>query len=44
MILGRRFFVSPSDSVAVISANARVIPFFAAGLKVSEPRSGLARW
>jgi phosphoglucomutase len=35
MILGKRFFVTPSDSVAVIAANAAAIPFFAAagGLK-----------
>lgn len=29
MILGGRFFVTPSDSVAVIAANSRAIPFFA---------------
>lgn len=34
MILGKRFFVSPSDSVAVIAANATSIPFFQDGLKV----------
>ena len=28
MILGARFFVTPSDSVAVIAANASAIPFF----------------
>jgi len=28
MILGARFFVTPSDSVAVIAANARFIPYF----------------
>jgi len=35
MILGGRFFVTPSDSVAVIAAHADAIPFFAAagGLK-----------
>jgi phosphoglucomutase len=35
MILGKRFFVTPSDSVAVIAANAEAIPFFASkgGLK-----------
>ncbi|RYR37564.1 hypothetical protein Ahy_A09g042444 isoform B [Arachis hypogaea] len=38
MILGRRFFVTPSDSVAVIAANAReAIPYFKDGVK------GLAR-
>ena len=35
MILGTQFFVTPSDSLAVIAANADKIPFFAAqgGLK-----------
>ena len=35
MILGRQFFVTPSDSLAVIAANADDIPFFrnAGGLK-----------
>jgi phosphoglucomutase len=37
MILGRAFFVNPSDSVAVIAANAAAIPYFRGGLK------GLAR-
>jgi len=38
MILGRRFFVTPSDSVAIIAANAReCIPYFKGGIK------GLAR-
>ncbi|CAN6485172.1 unnamed protein product [Victoria cruziana] len=38
MILGRRFFVTPSDSVAIIAANAQAaIPYFADGVK------GLAR-
>lgn len=38
MILGRRFFVTPSDSVAIIAANAQeVIPYFQGGIK------GLAR-
>jgi phosphoglucomutase len=37
MILGRAFFVNPSDSVAVIAANASAIPYFRSGLK------GLAR-
>jgi len=31
MILGRQFFVSPSDSLAMICANAEVIPYFARG-------------
>ena len=35
MILGRSFFVTPSDSVAVIAANAReVIPYFKNSVKV----------
>ncbi|KAH1230773.1 Phosphoglucomutase, chloroplastic [Glycine max] len=35
MILGRSFFVTPSDSVAVIAANAReAIPYFKNGVKV----------
>ena len=35
MVLGRRFFVTPSDSVAMIAANAQqCIPYFSSGLKV----------
>ncbi|CAG9464436.1 unnamed protein product [Pedinophyceae sp. YPF-701] len=38
MILGKRFFVTPSDSVAIIAANAQAcIPYFKDGVK------GLAR-
>ncbi|XP_021727267.1 phosphoglucomutase, cytoplasmic [Chenopodium quinoa] len=34
MILGKRFFVTPSDSVAIIAANAvEAIPYFSGGLK-----------
>lgn len=35
MVLGRRFFVTPSDSVAIIAANASSIPYFSrqGGLK-----------
>lgn len=33
MILGKRFFVTPSDSLAVIAANAHLIPAYRAGLK-----------
>ncbi|XP_043695537.1 phosphoglucomutase, cytoplasmic [Telopea speciosissima] len=34
MVLGKRFFVTPSDSVAIIAANAvQAIPYFSAGLK-----------
>ena len=32
MILGQRFFVTPSDSLAVIAANARCAPGYARGL------------
>ena len=32
MILGRNFFVSPSDSLAVLAANARLVPGYAEGL------------
>ena len=32
MVLGRQFFVTPSDSVAIIAANAtRSIPYFQSG-------------
>ncbi|RLN97299.1 hypothetical protein BBJ28_00016168 [Nothophytophthora sp. Chile5] len=43
MILGSRFFVTPSDSLAIIAANASVIPFFENGLRGvarSMPTSG----
>ncbi|CAM8948138.1 hypothetical protein QQ045_017382 [Rhodiola kirilowii] len=34
MVLGKRFFVTPSDSVAIIAANAvESIPYFSSGLK-----------
>jgi len=33
MILGRRFFVTPSDSLAVLAANATLCPGYAGGLK-----------
>lgn len=33
MILGANFFVTPSDSLAVLAANATLVPGFAAGLK-----------
>ncbi|XP_078444416.1 phosphoglucomutase, cytoplasmic 1-like [Wolffia australiana] len=34
MVLGKRFFVTPSDSVAIIAANAvQAIPYFSSGLK-----------
>lgn len=34
MILGNHFFITPSDSVAMIAANADAIPYFKTGLKV----------
>jgi len=45
MILGRRFFVTPSDSVAILAAHADVIPFFRdqgglKGVARSMPTSG----
>ena len=45
MILGRQFFVTPSDSLAVMAAHAHLVPFFAqqGGLKSvarSMPTSG----
>lgn len=37
MILGRNFFITPSDSVAMIAANAQdTIPYFKSGIKVSR--------
>jgi phosphoglucomutase len=33
MILGRRFYVTPSDSLAVLAANAHLVPGYARGLK-----------
>jgi phosphoglucomutase len=33
MILGRRFFVTPSDSLAVLAANATMAPGYARGIK-----------
>ena len=33
MILGRRFFVTPSDSLAVMAANAHLVPGYARGLR-----------
>ena len=43
MILGKQWFVSPSDSLAIIAANAGCIPYFKEGLKGcarSMPTSG----
>jgi len=47
MVLGKSFFVTPSDSLALIAANAHCIPYFrdAGGLKTiarSMPTSGAA--
>lgn len=33
MIVGRRFIVTPSDSLAVLAANAQLVPGYAKGLK-----------
>ena len=41
MVLGRKFFVTPSDSVAMIAANAQqCIPYFAAGSRSACPSVG----
>jgi len=43
MILGRHFFVTPSDSIAVIAANSKLIPYLSkglAGVSRSMPTSG----
>ena len=32
MILGRRFFVTPSDSLAILAANAHLVPGYSSGL------------
>jgi phosphoglucomutase len=43
MIVGRQFIVTPSDSLAVLAANATLVPGYAAGLKGvarSMPTSG----
>lgn len=37
MILGRKFFVTPSDSLAILAANAHLVPAYKAGL------AGIAR-
>jgi phosphoglucomutase len=33
MVLGRRFYVTPSDSLAVLAANAHLVPGYSRGLK-----------
>lgn len=44
MILGKNFFVTPSDSIAIIAANAKAIPYLRdggiAGVSRSMPTSG----
>ncbi len=43
MILGKNFFVTPSDSIAIITANYKSIPFIASGISGaarSMPTSG----
>ncbi len=43
MILGKNFFVTPSDSLAVLAANATIVPAYAngiAGVARSMPTSG----
>ena len=43
MFLGKGFFVSPSDSIAVIAANHKCIPYMAGGISGaarSMPTSG----
>lgn len=43
MILGNSFFVTPSDSLAIIVANHKLIPYFSKGIKGvarSMPTSG----
>ena len=43
MVLGKNFFVTPSDSVAIITANHMRIPYLSAGIKGaarSMPTSG----
>ena len=45
MILGARFFVTPSDSLAIMAANATLVPGYAggiAGIARSMPTSGAA--
>ena len=32
MVLGKRFFVTPSDSLAILAANARLVPGYAKGI------------
>ena len=44
MVLGSSFFVTPSDSVAIIAANAQqAIPYFKDGLKASSDMTHIAR-
>jgi phosphoglucomutase len=32
MVLGRKFFVTPSDSLAILAANAKLVPAYSAGI------------
>lgn len=41
MILGSNFFITPSDSVAMIAANYKSIPYFKGGLKVWKTQPSL---
>lgn len=34
MVIGKQWFISPSDSLAIVAANATVIPYFKDGVKV----------
>lgn len=44
MILGKGFFVTPSDSVAVIAANAQeAIPYFKNGPKVCNSHASFLK-
>ncbi len=44
MVLGKKFFITPSDSLALIAANAQhVIPYFKNGLKVVIPGGSVGR-
>jgi hypothetical protein len=45
MILGKKFFVTPSDSLAIIAANAKeAIPYFSSSLKASHAFQVPQRW
>jgi len=44
MILGNKFFVTPSDSLAIIAANAKWIPYFAQNGLIGVARSMPTSW